>query len=138
MDKRIKQSLIEEKELLNELLEAIDAQFIELTSNEKNPITINSCAEKIDSIAKKIAFVEIERRKIISKEDLAYNIESSYDEGLKEIIRDIKNLINLIEKQNKMNNSIIKNNLLYTRKILKMITPSEKFDTYNSEGKLGR
>lgn len=139
MDIRIKSSLYEEKEALQELLNALDEQYKLLTSKneDKDIVAICSIAEKINDIAKSIAVIEVERRKIISNEDLVSQIENSDDSEFKDLLKEISRIKKLIDNQNEINSTFVKQNLFFTKKMLKMITPSEKFDTYNNLGKLG-
>lgn len=136
MDIRVKSSLFKERELMEELLDNLDEQHKLLVSTDADAVAVFSMAEKIDSIAKEIALTEIERRKIISNEDLISEIELSTDEDCTLILKELSRLKKLISNQNELNNAFVKQNLLFTKKMLKMITPSEKFDTYNNSGKL--
>ena len=139
MDIRIKSSLYEEKELLKNLLNALDEQYKLLTAKneDKDIVSICSIAEKIDSIAKSIAVIEIERRKLISNEDLISQIENSDDSDSKDLLKEISKVKRLIDSQNEINSTFVKQNLFFTKKMLKIITPSENFNTYNNLGKLG-
>jgi len=137
MDIRIKSSLYKEKELLQDLLSCLDEQYAILVSTDRDTVAICAMAEKIDSIAKSIAVTEIERRKIISNEDLIAEIEESDNDEYKTLLKDLLRFKRLIENQNEINSAFVKQNLFFTKKMLKMITPSEKFDTYNNLGKLG-
>lgn len=138
MDIRIKSSLYKEKELLTNLLDNLDKQYSALISTERDAVAICSISEKVDSIVKEIALTEIERRKIISNEDLISQIKFIGDEEYETLLKDISRLKKLIESQNEINSAFIKQNLFFTRKMLKMITPGEKYETYNSAGKIGK
>lgn len=138
MDTTIKASLYKEKELLSSLLDNLDEQYSALLSADKDAVVICSISEKIDAIVKEIALTEIERRKTISNEALILQVESTNDEDSLVLIRDISKLKKLIEKQNEINSAFIKQNLFFTKKMLKMITPGEKYETYNSSGKFGK
>ena len=135
MDTAIKTSLYKEKELLSSLLNKLDEQYSTLLKSNKDAVLICSISEKIDNIVKEIALTEIERRKTISNEALILQIESSNNEEFLTLIKDITKLKKLIENQNEINSAFIKQNLFFTRKMLKMITPGEKYETYNSSGK---
>lgn len=138
MDLRIKSTLYKEKELLEKLLKSLDEQYSALISIDKDVVLICSIAERIDSIVKETALTEIERRKIISNEDLVSYIESSDNEEYTTLLKSISRCKKLIEKQNEINNAFLKQNLFFTRKMLKMMTPGEKYETYNSSGKIGK
>lgn len=139
MDIRIKSSLYKEKEALQELLIVLDEQYKLLTSENKDKdiVAICSIAEKINDIAKSIAVIEVERRNFISNEDLVFQIENSDDSEFKDLLKEISRIKKLIDSQNEINSTFVKQNLFFTKKMLKIITPSEKFDTYNNLGKLG-
>lgn len=138
MDATIKASLYKEKELLSSLLDNLDEQYSALLSADKDAVLICSISEKIDAIVKEVALTEIERRKTISNEALILQLESTNDEDSLTLIKDITKLKKLIEKQNEINSAFIKQNLFFTRKMLKMITPGEKYETYNSSGKFAK
>lgn len=137
MDIRVKSYLYEEKELLQSLLELLDKQYSLLLEQDKDIVAICTIAEKIDSTAKAIALNEIERRKIITNDDLITLINNSDDTDIKEVVQSITRTKKLVDAQNDINRTFVKQNLFFTKKMLKMITPSEKFDTYNNLGKLG-
>lgn len=137
MDLQVKSSLFKEKELLEKLLGKLDEQYNSLITVDKDIVVICSIAEEIDSIVKEIALTEIERRKIISNEDLVYYIESSDNEEYQNLLKDISRIKKLVENQNETNSDFLKQHLFFTKKMLKMITPGEKYETYNSSGKIG-
>lgn len=137
MDIRVKSSLYKEKELLKELLDKLNKQYKLLTSKDKDFILINNVADDMDSLIKSIAVIELERRKIISNEELIELVENLNEYEFIELIKDISKLKQSIEAQNEQNTIFIKQNLFFTRKMLKMITPSQQFDTYNINGRLG-
>lgn len=138
MNVKVKSALYKEKELLSQLLDNLDKQYSALISNDKDAVLICSIADNIDSIVKETALTEIERRKIVSNEDLLSFIQSNEDAEYSNLLKDIGRFKRLIEKQNEINNAFLKQNLFFTRKMLKMMTPGEKYETYNSSGKIGK
>ena len=137
MDIIIKSSLYEERDLLRSVLNKLDEQHKLLTSTDKDFILINNVADEIDNIVKSIAIIELERRKTISNEELVNFVKNSNDSNLKSLLDEIHILNKSIKTQNEQNIVFIKQNLFFTRKMIKMITPSQQFDTYNASGRLG-
>ena len=134
MDIRVKSYLYEEKDLLQSLLDSLDEQYKLLLEQDKDIVAICNIAEKIDSIAKSIAVNEIERRKIISNEHLIAQIKESDDLELKDVVESISKIKKLVDNQNDINKNFVKQNLFFTKKMLRIITPNEKFDTYSKFG----
>lgn len=137
MDIRVKSYLYDERDLLQSLLDSLDEQYSLLLAQDKDIVAICTIADKIDTIAKSIALNEIERRKIISNDHLISQLKETDDSDLIAVVEDISRIKKLVDNQNDINRSFVKQNLFFTKKMLKIITPNEKFDTYSKFGKKG-
>jgi flagellar biosynthesis/type III secretory pathway chaperone len=136
MDTRIKLNLYKQKDLLADLADKLSEQYALLISGDKDVVAICSMADKVDALAKSIAVAEIERRKLISNEELIKQIESNDEPEFKALLKELSHLKRVIENQNDLNSNFVKQNLFFTNKMLKMITPNDRYDTYNNSGKL--
>lgn len=130
----IKVALYEEKRILNEMLELLDEQFIAIA--RKDIEKLNEIIPKLENINKELATIEIKRRSICSeKEKFEEIIQNSNDENLKKTYKDVKNILELVNHQYKSNEMLLKKELMFTKKMINFIKPSDnKALTYNSHG----
>ncbi|WP_042275390.1 flagellar export chaperone FlgN [[Clostridium] dakarense] len=137
MSPELKIIIYEEKNILKKLLELLDEQY-ELLIN-KEVIKLDKIAAEIDLVAKELATLEIKRRSITGNEASMRNlIESCDDENIIKAYEDIKYYLNMLEVQKEANNNLIKQKLLFTKKMINFIKPSKSIGTYNSLGQVGK
>lgn len=136
MNAELKLIVFEEKNILQELLELLDNQYKAII--DKEIILLEKITIKIESIGKKLATIEIKRRNFIKDEDFKSIIENSEDDHIKNVYGEIKVLLNNLELQKDTNNTLIKQQLFFTNKMIKVIKPSKSVGTYNSYGKISR
>lgn len=128
--------IFEEKKILQSLLELLDEQYSLILS--KDIIGLGKIADKIEEVGKNLAASEIKRRKIVSEEEFNNFIKNINDEHIKGVYEEIKNLLNNLQNQKDTNNTLIKQRLFFTNKMINVIKPSKGIGTYNSYGKVGR
>ena len=136
MNAELKLIVFEEKNILQELLELLDNQYKAII--DKEIMLLENITTKIESIGKKLATVEIKRRNFIKDEDFKSIIENSEDDHIKSVYGEIKVLLNNLELQKDTNNTLIKQQLFFTNKMIKVIKPSKSVVTYNSYGNISR
>ena len=136
MNSELKLVIFEEKKILQSLLELLDEQYSLILS--KDIIGLGKIADKIEEVGKNLAASEIKRRKIVSEEEFNNFIENINDEHIKGVYEEIKNLLNNLQNQKDTNNTLIKQRLFFTNKMINVIKPSKGIGTYNSYGKVGR
>ena len=136
MEAELKLVIFEEKNVLQELLELLDQQYKAILSKEV--ILLEKLTVEIEDMGKKLATIEIKRRKLINEEDFKEFIENSNDEHMKCVYEEMKILLKNLELQNDTNNTIIKQQLFFTNKMINVIKPSKAIGTYNSYGKVHR
>ena len=136
MNSELKLVIFEEKKILQSLLELLDEQYSLILS--KDIIGLGKIADKIEEVGKNLAASEIKRRKIVSEEEFNNFIKNINDEHIKGVYEEIKNLLNNLQNQNDTNNTLIKQRLFFTNKMINVIKPSKGIGTYNSYGKVGR
>ena len=131
MNSELKLVIFEEKKILQSLLELLDEQYSLI-------IGLGKIADKIEEVGKNLAASEIKRRKIVSEEEFNNFIKNTNDEHIKGVYEEIKNLLNNLQNQKDTNNTLIKQRLFFTNKMINVIKPSKGIGTYNSYGKVGR
>ena len=136
MNSELKLVIFEEKKILQSLLELLDEQYSWILS--KDIIGLGKIADKIEEVGKNLAASEIKRRKIVSEEEFNNFIKNINDEHIKGVYEEIKNLLNNLQNQKDTNNTLIKQRLFFTNKMINVIKPSKGIGTYNSYGKVGR
>ena len=136
MNSELKLVIFEEKKILQSLLELLDEQYSLILS--KDIIGLGKIADKIEEVGKNLAASEIKRRKIVSEEEFNNFIKNINDEHIKGVYEEIKNLLNNLQNQKDTNNTLIKQRLFFTNKMINVRKPSKGIGTYNSYGKVGR
>lgn len=136
MNAELKLIVFEEKNILQELLELLDRQYKAILNKEI--LVLEKLTDKIENVGKKLAAAEIKRRNIVKGEDVKAVIENSEDEHIKSVYAEIKLLLSNLELQKDSNNTLIKQQLFFTNKMIKVIKPSKSIGTYNSYGKISK
>ncbi len=136
MNPELKLVMFEEKKLLHELLDLLDKQY-EATV-DKELMILETLTERIEEAGKNLAAIEIKRRGLVKDDSFSELIENSDDIHVKEVYEEIKSILNNLELQKNTNDTIIKQNLFFTNKMISVIKPSKSTGTYNSYGKVGR
>ena len=136
MNSELKLVIFEEKKILQSLLELLDEQYSLILS--KDIIGLGKIADKIEEVGKNLAASEIKRRKIVSEEEFNNFIKNINDEHIKGVYNEMKELLTNLQKQKDINNTLIKQRLFFTNKMINVIKPSKSVNTYNAYGKVGR
>lgn len=136
MNPALKLVIFEQKEVLQELLNLLDKQYDFILSKEV--INLDKIASEMDEISKKLATIELKRRNLSEGADLKKLIEDSQDNHIKDAYENIKIALINIQLQKETNETLIKQNLFFTHKMLNMIKIPNSTGTYNSYGKIGK
>lgn len=136
MNSELKVIIFEQKKILQNLLKLLDEQY-NLVLN-KDVIALGKIAEDIEEEGKKLATIEIKRRNIASEEEFNNFIKNTDDEHITNVYNEMKELLTNLQKQKDINNTLIKQRLFFTNKMINVIKPSKSVNTYNSYGKVGR
>lgn len=105
---------------------------------EKDVFGLESIVDKIGDESKVIAQLEVERRKIIKDQSLVQLVNSSSNNELKKSYDELmKVLQDAVEKKN-TSELLLKQQLMFTNKMLNIINPNKEAKTYNSYGNLSR
>lgn len=136
MNPELKLVMFEEKKLLHELLDLLDKQYEAIV--DKELMILETLTERIEEAGKNLAAIEIKRRGLVKDDSFSELIENCDDTHVKEVYEEIKSILNNLELQKNTNDTIIKQNLFFTNKMISVIKPSKSTGTYNSYGKVGR
>ena len=136
MNSELKVIIFEQKKILQNLLKLLDEQY-NLVLN-KDVIALGKIAEDIEEEGKKLATIEIKRRNIASEEEFNNFIKNTDDEHITNVYNQMKELLTNLQKQKDINNTLIKQRLFFTNKMINVIKPSKSVNTYNAYGKVGR
>ena len=136
MHSELKVIIFEQKKILQNLLKLLDEQY-NLVLN-KDVIALGKIAEDIEEEGKKLATIEIKRRNIASEEEFNNFIKNTDDEHITNVYNEMKELLTNLQKQKDINNTLIKQRLFFTNKMINVIKPSKSVNTYNAYGKVGR
>lgn len=136
MNSELKVIIFEQKKILQNLLKLLDEQY-NLVLN-KDVIALGKIAEDIEEEGKKLATIEIKRRNIASEGEFNNFIKNTDDEHITNVYNEMKELLTNLQKQKDINNTLIKQRLFFTNKMINVIKPSKSVNTYNAYGKVGR
>ncbi len=118
------------------MMELLKEQFDYII--EKDLENLNRLNPKLEDISRELASIEIKRRQILGDDvSISEVVENSNDEYLKEIYIDLKHILALAKNQQESNDSLIKKELIFTKKMINFIKPVDKqTTTYNSYGNI--
>lgn len=137
MSPDIKIIVYEEKNILKNLLNLLDEQYDYIIN--KDIIKMDKVAKRLDEASKELAKIEIQRRNIMGNEvNMREVVELCDDENIKRAYEEIRNTIRMIELQKEANDTLIKQRLFFTKKMINFIKPSKDIGVYNSYGKVGK
>ena len=136
MNPRLFEIMKKELELLKILLNFLEKQYNLLTEVEKDIVIINKVAEEIDEVIKNIASLEIEKKNILQGKSLLKVVDSSNNKEAEEIHRETLKLLDDITMQKDANHLFIKQQLFFTKSILRAITPKRNAEIYDNFGKI--
>ena len=126
MNSELKVIIFEQKKILQNLLKLLDEQY---------NLVLN---KDVIALGKKLATIEIKRRNIASEEEFNNFIKNTDDEHITNVYNEMKELLTNLQKQKDINNTLIKQRLFFTNKMINVIKPSKNVNTYNAYGKVGR
>lgn len=136
MNSELKIVIFEEKKILQCLLELLDEQYTLILS--KDIIALGSIANKIEEEGKNLANIEIKRRNIATEEEFNNFIKNTDDEHIIKVYEEIGEILINLKNQKDINNTLIKQRLFFTNKMINAIKPSKGIGTYNAYGKVGK
>ena len=137
MNPQIKVIIYEEKNILKELLSLLDEQYDFIIN--KDIIQMDKIAGKLDETSKELAKIEIQRRNIMGSEASIKNIVNDCDdENIKSAYEEIVSTLRMVQLQKEANDTLIKQKLFFTKKMINFIKPSKDIGVYNAYGRVGK
>lgn len=136
MNPRLIKIMSEELNMLESLLILLENQYNLLVSIEKDVVKISQIAEEIDSIIKNIANYEIEKKQILQGRSLNKVVEEYNDEKISSMYSKTLNLLDTIAMQKDANNVFVKQQLFFTKSMIRAITPKRNAEVYDNCGKI--
>ena len=137
MNPEIKVIIYEEKNILKNLLALLDEQYDCIINKEI--IKMDKVAKKLDETSKELAKIEIQRRNIMGSEvSMKEIVQLCDDENIKNAYDEIVSTLRMVQLQKEANDTLIKQRLFFTKKMINFIKPSKDIGVYNAYGKVGK
>lgn len=137
MNPEIKVIIYEEKNILKNLLALLDEQYDCIINKEI--IKMDKIAKKLDETSKELAKIEIQRRNIMGSEaSMKEIVQLCDDENIKNAYDEIVSTLRMVQLQKEANDTLIKQKLFFTKKMINFIKPSKDIGVYNAYGKVGK
>lgn len=136
MIEELKKVLLEELKELKDLLDLLEKQHKLIVS--KSVFPLEAIVEEIQIKNKKLAQSEVNRRRVLGKNQIKEFVSNSKDEELDNIYRSIGRILSEIVLQKDTNGLLIKQQLVFTNRMLTLISPKRDVPTYNSYGNIKR
>ena len=130
-------SVIKEQSMaLSDLLEKLDKQH-KLIVN-KDIFGLEGIVEEIQLCNKKIAEVEVKRRKLTGSASVSQLVKDSNSKELDDVHREITKVLHMVKLQKDTNEILIRQGLGFTNKLLEVLNPKKETNVYNSYGHIRR
>ena len=136
MIEELKKVLLDELKELKDLLDLLEKQHKLIVS--KNVFGLEAIVEEIQVQNKKLAESEVNRRKVLGHKSIKEVVSNSKDEELDIIYRKIGRTLSEVVLQKDTNGLLIKQQLVFTNRLLNLINPKRDVPTYNSYGNIKR
>ena len=136
--------------MINELIELMKVQEQELKQllllletqykmiMDKDVFGLETLVDKLGQCSKKIAQTEVERRQITGSGSISEIVNMSDNDQLKEAYNNVQEALNKTIMRKDTNDILLKQQLMFTTKMLNIMNPSREIKTYNSYGNLSR
>ena len=104
----------------------------------KDAFGLEGLVSKLEKESKLIAQIEVERRNLINNVSIVEYVNRSNDDNLK---KSYKSLVEILEKaieKKNTNELLLKQQVIFTNKMLSIMNPDRQIKTYNSNGNLSK
>lgn len=137
MSPDLKIIIYEEKNVLKKLLSLLDEQHNVIIDNKI--FKIDEVSNELELVTKELAEIEIKRISIVKNEiSMKEIVYSCDDENIRQCYEEIINILKSIELQKGVNETLIKQKLFFSKKMMNFIKPSKKIGTYNAYGRVDK
>ncbi|MGL4730132.1 MAG: flagellar protein FlgN [Clostridium sp.] len=135
---KLKDILIKEKEAIKEMLDLLEQQYNFIIGNDA--FGLDGMVAKIEKANKKIAVIEMERRKLTKGKSMKEIIDLLKDKELEKNYDECIMVLEDARVQKESNSILLKQSLTYANAMINMMVPKDKgvTSTYNSYGKVRR
>lgn len=113
-----------ETEALKGLLVILEKQYKSIINKET--FELDAIVDEIKLANREVAKQEVERRKLLNGKKVQDIINESGNKELDRVYREIKMVLESIKHQNETNDLLIKQQLVFTNRMLNIINPKEK------------
>ncbi|OOM79987.1 flagellar protein FlgN [Clostridium sp. BL-8] len=135
IDELIKLMIDQEKDLQT-LFELLKVQCD--MAVKKDLFGLEGLVDKLIGVSKEIAKEELQRRQLLGEMKLSEVVANSDNVELKKAYKKIGITLKTVMSQKETNEMILKQQLLFTNKMLAVINPDRRIKTYTSFGNLSR
>lgn len=136
MNSRLIVIMNDELNMLESLLKLLENQYNLLVDVEKDVVKISEIAEEIDNLIKEIAKCEMEKRQLLQGKSLAEVVENCNNKQVSDTYARTLSLLEMITAQKDTNNLFIKQQLFFTKSMIRAITPRRDAEMYDNLGKI--
>ncbi|EKQ51146.1 MULTISPECIES: flagellar protein FlgN [unclassified Clostridium] len=121
---------------LKELLELLITQYNMIMN--KDVFGLEGLVDKVNGCAKIIAKQELERRNLIGEQSISAFVNAANNEKLSGAYENMQQVLERVKQQKDTNDILLKQQLLFTNKMLSIMNPNRETKVYNSYGNLSR
>lgn len=136
MLEQLKEILLNESHAIEELTNILEEQHDYIAKN--NIFELEDCVKKIENCNRNIAQWEVKRREITKGESMKIVIGRLNDSELEQSYRNIKKLLHAAMLQKDLNETLLKQGLGFSSKMLNLLNPDKRAKTYTSYGAMKR
>jgi flagellar biosynthesis/type III secretory pathway chaperone len=133
MKEELKDIIKSEYEATKEILSLLELQHDYLIKNDV--LGIQEINASLSDGSKKLAEYEVKRRGLVKEKSIKTVINEIDDNELDRAFRDLKMLISQAILQKDINETLIKQGISFTTRMLSILNPDRAIKTYNSYGK---
>lgn len=126
--------MLQEIQEVNNLLLELEEQHRCIILNDI--FALEACVSRIKEANKRIASIEVERRKLTENRAMTEIILELKDENVEASYNKVKQLLQEVLLQKDTNELLIKQGLSFTNRILNILNPVRETKTYNAYGKV--
>lgn len=134
MKKELNLLILNETAAVEELLLALQKQHSAILKNDV--FSLEEVVAIIQKCNRSVASFEFERRKITEDKPMSEILNSFNDSEMEDNVRKIQKLLQAVIMQKNNNETLIKQGLAFTNKILNVLNPDRTAKTYNAYGKV--
>lgn len=122
------------------LLKLLEEQHSYVVENDV--FKMEAIVEKIEKCNQEIASIELKRREItkglLVDKPFGKLIQDLGDNELKDMLRNLRRIINDVKIQKETNDLLLKQGLSFTNRMLTILNPDRQMKTYDGYGKMRR